>query len=170
LPGRDAIARRLSELLYVDVLGAPRHRGNRYFYARQFATKEKAVVFVKEGRGGGSGSSSIRTAGPRTAATRWGAGGRRGTARPSRTRCGTTLRRSVLYLLDVASGKRSEIDVIEGAKYAAASWTPKGDGFYYTWLPVDLSIPSPSARAGRRSNSTASARIPQGSRRRRQAG
>ncbi|TMB01961.1 MAG: S9 family peptidase, partial [Deltaproteobacteria bacterium] len=42
LPGRDAIARRLSELLYVDVLGAPRHRGNRYFYARQFATKEKA--------------------------------------------------------------------------------------------------------------------------------
>ena len=35
LPGRDAIARRLSELLYVDVLDAPIHRGKRWFYARR---------------------------------------------------------------------------------------------------------------------------------------
>src|SRR5262245_11166388 len=40
-PGRADVVRRLSELLYVDVLGAPRHRGNRWFYTRQFATKEK---------------------------------------------------------------------------------------------------------------------------------
>jgi prolyl oligopeptidase len=31
--------------------------------------------------------------------------------------------------------------VIEGAKYASASWTPSGDGFYYTWLPTDPKIP-----------------------------
>src|SRR5438874_11586634 len=48
LPGRDAIARRLSELLYVDELGAPRHRGTRYFYSRRLATKEKAIVYVKD--------------------------------------------------------------------------------------------------------------------------
>ena len=47
----------------------------------------------------------------------------------------------MLHLLDVKTGKRSAADVIEGAKYAAASWTPKGDGFYYTWIPVDASIP-----------------------------
>src|SRR5437660_4657208 len=52
LPGRDIIARRLSELLYVDALGAPRHRGQRYFYSRRHASKEKAVVYVKEGRRG----------------------------------------------------------------------------------------------------------------------
>src|SRR5438477_296172 len=52
LPGRDAIARRLSELLYVDELGAPRHRGSRYFYSRRLATKEKAIVYVKDGRRG----------------------------------------------------------------------------------------------------------------------
>ena len=142
LPGRDAIARRLSELLYVDVLGAPRHRGNRYFYARQFATKEKAIVFVKEGRGGRErvlldpnawtedGSDALGGWWPS-----WDGKTVAYTARHNNSD------EAVLYLLDVASGKRSEVDVIEGAKYAAASWTPKGDGFYYTWLPVDLRIP-----------------------------
>ena len=142
LPGRDAIARRLSELLYVDVLGAPRHRGHRYFYARQFATKEKAVVFVKEGSGGRErvlldpngwtqdGSDALGGWWPS-----WDGKTVAYTVRHNNSD------EAVLYLLDVASGKRSEIDVIEGAKYAAASWTPKGDGFYYTWLPVDLSIP-----------------------------
>jgi prolyl oligopeptidase len=43
--------------------------------------------------------------------------------------------------MDVATGKKSEVDVIEGAKYASASWTPRGDGFYYTWLPTDPKIP-----------------------------
>ena len=39
-------------------------------------------------------------------------------------------------------GAVSDVDVIEGAKYAGASWTPDGDGFYYTWLPVDPRIPA----------------------------
>src|ERR1700723_2117130 len=37
--------------------------------------------------------------------------------------------------MEVSTVKKSEIDVIEGAKYAWPSWTPSGDGFYYTWLP-----------------------------------
>ncbi|MFL5311247.1 MAG: prolyl oligopeptidase family serine peptidase [Myxococcales bacterium] len=142
LPGRDAIARRLSELLYVDVLGAPRHRGNRYFFARQFATKEKAVVFVKEGRAGRERvllDPNAWTADGSDALGGWW---------PSwdGKRLAFTVRHnnsdeSVMYLLDVATGKRSQADVIEGAKYASASWTPEGDGFYYTWLPVDERIP-----------------------------
>ena len=43
LPGRDALAARLKELLYVDSLGAPLHRGTRYFYARRLASKEKSI-------------------------------------------------------------------------------------------------------------------------------
>ena len=42
---------------------------------------------------------------------------------------------ATLYVMDVATGKKSDIDVIEGAKYAWPSWTPSGDAFYYTWLP-----------------------------------
>ena len=30
----------------------------------------------------------------------------------------------------------------DGAKYAGPSWTPAGDGFYYTWLPTDPQIPA----------------------------
>ena len=142
LPGRDAIARRLSELLYVDVLGAPRHRGARYFYSRQFATKEKAIVFVKEGRRGKERvllDPNAWTADGSDALGGW------WPSWDGRTVAYTVRHNNsdeaVLYLLDVGTGKRSTVDVIEGAKYAFASWTPASDGFYYTWLPVDPGIP-----------------------------
>ena len=143
LPGRDIIARRLSELLYVDALGAPRHRGPRYFYSRRHATKEKAVVYVKEGRRGRErvlldpntwtkdGSDALGGWWPS-----WDGKVVAYTVQHNNSD------EAVMYLLDVASGKRAEVDVIEGAKYAAASWTPKSDGFYYTWLPVDPAIPT----------------------------
>ncbi len=142
LPGREAIARRLSELLYVDLLDAPLHRGNRYFYKRRLATKEKAIVYFREGRGGQEQVLLDPNA--------WTADGSDalGGFWPSwdGKRVAYTVRHNnsdeaVLYLLDVGTGRRSEVDVIEGAKYASASWTPPGDGFYYTWIPVDPSIP-----------------------------
>ncbi len=42
---------------------------------------------------------------------------------------------ATLHVMEVATGKKSDVDVIEGAKYAWPSWTPSGNGFYYTWLP-----------------------------------
>ena len=48
---------------------------------------------------------------------------------------------ATLHVIDVATGKVSDVDVIEGGKYASASWTPDGSGFYYTWLPTDPKIP-----------------------------
>src|SRR5262249_11740516 len=47
---------------------------------------------------------------------------------------------ATLHVMDVATGKISDVDTIDGAKYAHASWTPKGDGFYYTWLTTDPAI------------------------------
>lgn len=142
LPGRDAIARRLSELLYVDALGAPRHRGSRYFYSRRLATKEKAIVYVKEGRRGRERvllDPNSWTADGSDALGGWWPSWDGKTV--AYTVQHNNSDEAVLHLLDVATGKRSSIDVIEGAKYAAASWTPKSDGFYYTWLPVDPAIP-----------------------------
>ena len=52
MPGREAIADRLRQLLYYDALGTPIHRGNRYFYTRRLASKEKAIVYVREGSRG----------------------------------------------------------------------------------------------------------------------
>ena len=141
LPERPALVARLKELLYLDQLGAPQHRGGRYFFGRLHADKEKSIIYWKEGHDGpprvlldpntwskdGSaalGGWSVSWDGKRVAYQ----------LRPNNSDEAT------LYLQDVATGQRSEIDTIEGAKYATASWTPSGGGFYYTWLPLDPKI------------------------------
>lgn len=140
-PEHDAIAARLKELFYVDSLGAPRHRGDRYFYSRRHASKEKAVVYWKKGKTGAekvlfdpnewSKDGSVSLGG-------WSVSwdGKLVAYQVHRNNSDE----ATLKVMDVATGKVSEGDSIEGGKYAHASWTPKGDGFYYTWLPTDPAI------------------------------
>jgi prolyl oligopeptidase len=141
LPERDAIAARLKELFYVDSLSAPRHRGSRYFFRRRHASKEKAVIYWKEGK---TGAEKVLFD-PNT----WSSDGSvaLGEWEPSwdGKRVAWQERRNnsdeaTIYVMDVATGKKSTVDVIEGGKYAYPSWTPQGDGFYYTWLPTDPAI------------------------------
>jgi prolyl oligopeptidase len=142
LPERGAIAARLKELYYIDAVSAPRHRKGRYFYSRRHATKEKSVVYWKQGKGGAekvlfdpnewSTDGSVSLGG-------WDVSWDGKTVAYQVRKNNSD--EATLYLMDVATGKKSDIDVIEGAKYASASWTPKGDGFYYTWLPTDPAIP-----------------------------
>ncbi len=148
LPERDAIAARLRELFYVDTLSAPRHRGSRYFYSRRHATKEKAIVYWKEGKKGAekvlfdpNGWSTDGSVSLGAWVPSW--DGKRVAFQEKRNNSDE----ATLYVLDVASGERSKVDVIEGAKYATPSWTPAGDGFYYTWLPPEGSVPT-SERPG----------------------
>ena len=143
LPERDAIAARLKQLFYLDSLSAPRPRGGRYFYRRRHADKEKAIIYWKEGKSGAekvlfdpngwSTDGSVSLGGWETT---W-----------DGTKVAYQIHRNnsdeaTLHLMDVATGKESAVDMIEGAKYASASWTPKGDGFYYTWLPTDPAVPT----------------------------
>lgn len=141
LPERDAIAARLKELYYIDTVSAPRHRKGRYFVTRRHASKEKSVVYWKQGK---QGEEKVLFD-PNT----WSEDGSTalGAWQPSwdGQRVAYQVRKNnsdeaTLHVIDVASGKRSEVDVIEGAKYASASWTPAGDGFYYVWLPTDPKI------------------------------
>jgi len=143
LPGRDALAERLRQLYYVDSISAPRHRKGRFFYTRTLATKEKAIVYWKQGEKGAEkvlldpnlmsadGSTSLGTWEPTDDGKRVVYALRKNNADEA-----------TLYVLDVATGKNSDMDVIEGAKYADPTWTPAGDGFYYTYLPTDPSIPT----------------------------
>ncbi|XXT39161.1 prolyl oligopeptidase family serine peptidase [Sorangium sp. So ce513] len=142
LPERDAIAARLKQLFYIDAVSAPRHRKGRYFFTRRHATKEKSIVYWKEGKGGEeralldpntwSDDGSVSLGG-------WDVSwdGKNVAYKVQKNNSDE----ATLHVMDVASGKRSEVDVIEGGKYAHASWTPSGDGFYYVWLPTDPSIP-----------------------------
>ena len=52
LPDREAIAERLRELFYVEAHGVPSKAGNRFFYAKREAGKEKWVVYFREGKAG----------------------------------------------------------------------------------------------------------------------
>ncbi|XXU06526.1 prolyl oligopeptidase family serine peptidase [Sorangium sp. So ce854] len=142
LPERDAIAARLKQLFYIDAVSAPRHRKGRYFFSRRHATKEKSIVYWKAGKGGEeralldpntwSDDGSVSLGG-------WDVSwdGKNVAYKVQKNNSDE----ATIHVMDVASGKRSEVDVIEGGKYAHASWTPSGDGFYYVWLPTDPSIP-----------------------------
>ncbi len=142
LPGRDWLGKRLREVSYVDAAGVPQRAGSRLFFTRRKAKQEKAVLYW---RGDDDGVEHVLvdpnalSADGSTSLGEW---------VPSHD--GKTLTyalqennadEATLYVKDVASGKVSDRDRIEGAKYASPSWTPEGDGFYYTWVPTDPSIP-----------------------------
>lgn len=143
LPNRDAFAQRLRELFYVDSMGVPSHRGDRFFWSHRGKANEKTIVYWKEGK---AGAEKVLLD-PNT----WSADGSVALGGWWPTHDGKTVAyktkqnnsdEATLHVMDVALGKKSAIDVIEGAKYAAPAWTPKGDGFYYTWLPTDPKIPT----------------------------
>jgi prolyl oligopeptidase len=142
LPGREALAARLTELSYVEWVSPPRRRGTRYFWSQQHKDKEKAVWYWREGKSGKpnvlldpntlseDGSVSVHGVFP-SYDGKWIAYKLSKNNKDEAT----------LHLMDVATGKVSAVDVIEGAKYAEPSWDPKATGFYYTRLPTDPTIP-----------------------------
>jgi prolyl oligopeptidase len=142
LPGRSELDARLKKLLYIEDVSAPQRYGSRYFYTRRHANKEKSIVYWKEGK---DGAEKVLFD-PNT----WSADGSTALGQYEPDEQGRNVVFSVrennsdeatMYLMDIASGERSKIDVIHGAKYASPSWLPDGSGFYYTWLPVDPKIP-----------------------------
>ncbi len=141
LPERDAIAARLKELFYVDAMGAPRHRGDRYFWSQRHATKEKVIAYWKQGKAGEAkvlfdpnGWSQDGSVSLGSWSVSW--DGKRVAYQVHKNNSDE----ATLHVMDIATGKVSDVDVIEGGKYAYAAWTPKGDGFYYTWLTTDPSV------------------------------
>ncbi len=141
LPGRACLRSRLEELSYIDSQTAPRRRGKRFFYSRQHKDKEKSVYYWRPVAGGeervlidpnklsDDGSVSVRGLYPS-----W--DGEWVAFKLSENNADA----STLHLMRVETGERSKVDSIPGAKYAHPSWTPGGEGFYYTRLPVDPKI------------------------------
>lgn len=141
-PGRDALAKRFAELYYVDSLSAPRHHGNRYFYTRRHADKEKAVHYFREGSDGPEqilidpntlsedGSISVGFVSPS-----WDGNTVAFSLKENNAD------EAVMYIMDVATRTRSEVDVLPGIKYSDATWSHDNKGFYYTFLPDDPSVP-----------------------------
>ncbi|HWE29394.1 MAG TPA: prolyl oligopeptidase family serine peptidase [Polyangia bacterium] len=149
LPGRDKLIARLKELLYLETFTPPHHFGNRYFYTRRHKDKEKAILYWKEGAGGDEkvlldpntlspdGSTSLGVWNPS-----WDGKTLVYGLKPNNSD------ETILHVMNVATGKVSDVDVIAGGKYAGPSWTPRGDGFYYVWVPPLSDTLTPAERPG----------------------
>ncbi len=142
LPGRDALRKRFTELFAIDSVGVPVKVGGRLFYSRQRREQNKAIVVWREGETGEEKVlfdpntwSADNTVSLGTWSPSWDGKKVAFGEKPNNADEAT------LLVLDVDSGKRSDIDVIHGGKYASASWAPDSKSFVYTWLPTDPSIP-----------------------------
>jgi prolyl oligopeptidase len=143
LPGRAAYEERLKGLLYVDSRGAPAKRGKRYFYWKKAADQEKAVHYWQEGEAGepkvlldpntlsADGSISVTEVVP----------SEDGQLVAYMER-GNNADEATLRVMEVATGQVRAGDSIPGLRYTSASWSPDGNGFYYTWIPSDPAIPT----------------------------
>jgi prolyl oligopeptidase len=47
-PNRDQLKKKVEQLLRIDVMGMPTHRGDRYFYSRRRADQNLSVLYVRE--------------------------------------------------------------------------------------------------------------------------
>ncbi|MBX5481576.1 MAG: S9 family peptidase [Myxococcaceae bacterium] len=152
LPEREALAKRFHELFYVDSVNVPVLRlvpgkkgqapTRRFFYTRTLATKEKAILYVKDGDDGQervllepntwSADNTISLGGWYPS---W--DGRKVAFKKKPNAADE----ATIHVIDVESMQVSDVDVIPGGKYAEPSWSPDSKGFYYEWLPTDPGIP-----------------------------
>ena len=143
LPGRDALKERLEELSYVDSMGSPTREGNRYFFKRRHADKEKSIWYWREGK---SGEPQVLLD-PNTMSDDGSVSLSRGIFPSHDGRLvayklsANNADNSTIYVMDVKSGEVSKIDEIPGGRYAYPSWNADSTGFYYVRLPVDPNIP-----------------------------
>jgi prolyl oligopeptidase len=142
LAGRDRLSKRLRDVSYVEAVGVPKRAGSRLFFTRRKADQEKAVLYWRGDLDGVDHVLVDPNALSKDGSTSL------GQWVPSHD--GKTLAyalrennadEATLYVKDVLTGQVRDRDRITGAKYASPSWTPAGDGFYYTWLPTDPKIP-----------------------------
>ncbi len=141
-PTREALTKRLAELVDYPRMSAPEKKGSRYFYSRNTGLQNQAVLFVREGLGG----AERVLLDPNTLS----ADGTVALTSTSYTRDGSlmayTLSRSgsdrqEIYVGDVATGKDLG-DKLLWAKFTSLTWTPDKRGFYYMRFPAPGSVPA----------------------------
>lgn len=141
VPGRETLHKRIAELSYYDAVSPPVTRAGRFFFSRRHADKEKSIIYWKQGEDGAEkvliDPNTLSPDGSIALGGWWPSYDGRLLAYSLKKNNADA---ATLYVMAVDSGTTSEVDVIEGAKYALASWTPDNKGFYYTKLPDDPSI------------------------------
>jgi prolyl oligopeptidase len=135
LPGRDAIHKRLTELLSIGSITPPQIAGRYYFYTKREGMQNQPVLYVREGS---DGEDSVlvdanQLASDGTVALDW----FQPSAKGKYVAYGTSSAGSEMSTLHVIATKTGTVlpDTIERTRAASIAWLHDNSGFYYTRYP-----------------------------------
>ncbi|HEY0703214.1 MAG TPA: prolyl oligopeptidase family serine peptidase [Candidatus Acidoferrales bacterium] len=138
LPGREAIAKRLGELLKVDMIGLPVARGGKYFYAKRLAGQDLYVLYMRKGTSAGNAGAEEVLVDPggmsadHTTSVNFEAISDDGKTVAYGVRKGGEDEVSIHF---IDSDTRKELaDVLPRTRYSNVSFTHDGSGIYYSEL------------------------------------
>jgi prolyl oligopeptidase len=138
LPGRDAIHKRLTELLRIGDIGVPKIGGKYYFYTRRDGLQNQPVLYLREGIDGKDrvlvDVNSLAADGTVSLDWFWPAEHGKYVA------FGTSANGSEMSTLHIIETKTGKLlpDAIERTRAASIAWMPDNSGFYYTRYPKCL--------------------------------
>jgi prolyl oligopeptidase len=141
LPGRDAVHKRLSELLSIGNLTQPEIGGKYYFYTRREGMQNQPVLYVREGVDGKDRVlvDPNQLAADGTIALDWYEPSESGKYLAYGTSpSGSEM--STLHILETKTGNPLP-DTIERTRACSIAWMPDGSGFYYTRYPKKGDVP-----------------------------
>ena len=141
LPGREAIRKRLTELLSIGSVGVPQIGGKYYFYTRREGMQNQPVLYVREGIEGKDrvlvDANQLSADG--TIALDWFDASEHGKYVAYGTSASGS-EMSTLHIIETATGKLLP-DTIERTRAASIAWELDNSGFYYTRYPKKGDVP-----------------------------
>ncbi|HLN29833.1 MAG TPA: prolyl oligopeptidase family serine peptidase [Gemmataceae bacterium] len=141
LSGREAIRRRLNDLLSIGSLGTPQPAKGHYFYTKRTGKENQAILYVREGLQGKQrvliDPNALAADG--TVALDWWFPSRDGRYVAYGLSANGS-EQSVLHVLDVETGKNLS-DIIERTQACSVAWLPDSKAFYYTRYPAAGTVP-----------------------------
>src|SRR5579859_3298428 len=141
-PGREAIHKRLTELLSIGSISVPSMAGRHYFYAKREGMQNQPVLYVREGLNGPDrvlvDANQLSADG--TIALDWYIPSENG----KYLAYGTSASGSEMSTLHIVETKTGTIlpDTIERTRAASIAWLHDNSGFYYTRYPKKGEVPA----------------------------
>jgi prolyl oligopeptidase len=142
LPGRDAIHKRLTELLSIGSITAPVIAGKHYFYTKREGMQNQPVLYVRDGMNGPDRIlvDANQLAADGTVALDWFQPSDNGKyVAYGTSQSGSEM--STLYIVETKSGTILP-DTIERTRAASIAWVHDNSGFYYTRYPKKGDVPA----------------------------
>ena len=146
LPGREAIHKRLTELLSTGEIGVPKMAGRFYFYTRRDGMQNQPGLYVREGVDGKDrvlvDVNRLSAAG--TVALDWFFPSENGRYVAYGT-SGSGSEMSTLHVIETKSGELLP-DTIDRTRAASSAWEHDNAGFNYTRYPKTGDVPAGQER------------------------